>query len=78
MTATTRARRWFWLLVTTSILLMGGLYRVLASDPGPRTAALFVLVAVLLLACTVQAVRVWLALEFSARGRGRTRRGSAP
>lgn len=78
VTARTRARRWFWFLVVTAIVLMGILYRTLSSEPGPRTATLFVLVAVLLLASTVQAVRVWLALEAPGRARRRGRRGGAP
>lgn len=72
--APTRARRWFWLLLATSILLMGMLYRIAKSEPGPSTAALFLLLAVLLLGCTVQAARVWRALEAPARARRRARR----
>lgn len=71
MSARTRARRWFWVLVASAILLMGILYRAAMAEPSPGTAALFLVTAVLLLACATQAVRVWLALDADQRGRSR-------
>ena len=62
-----RALRWFWGLVTASILLMGLLYRTLKAEPGAVTGVVFFVVSLMLAVCAVQAVRVWLALEAPRR-----------
>ncbi|GAA3857543.1 hypothetical protein [Amycolatopsis tucumanensis] len=53
-----RARRWFWALTVIAILAMGGLYRELGAAPGPGTALLMLLAALVLLASSVQAARI--------------------
>lgn len=59
----TRARRWFWLLVLASVGSMGALYRTAKADPSPGTAIAFFVVAAVVLAATLQAARIWLALD---------------
>lgn len=62
-----RARRWFWALAVIAILAMGGLYRELGAQPGPVTALLTLLLALILLTATVQAARILTRLTSAPR-----------
>lgn len=69
--ASTRARRWFWLLVAIAILAMSGLYQSISADPS-MWAGLGVLgSSLLLLGATAQATRILLAMDRQQRPRPR-------
>lgn len=68
-----RARRWFWALLLTAVLAMGALYAALGGRPGPATGLAVAASSVVLLAATVQAARIMLAVERVRRSAMATR-----
>lgn len=56
--AVRRARRWFWMLTATAVLLMGALSHGLRSAPGPTTGMLVLVSSLVLAASVVQAARI--------------------
>ncbi|TQK45148.1 hypothetical protein FBY35_6692 [Streptomyces sp. SLBN-118] len=53
-----RARRWFWGLAVTAVCAAGALYEALRGAPGPGTAMLVLISALVLAASAFQAARI--------------------
>lgn len=65
VTSARLARRWFWLLTAVSVLATGALYRALQAEPSASAGLTVLLSGTVVVAATLQAARILLALRGS-------------
>lgn len=68
-----KAKRWFWALTVTTILLLGVITQELAAEPGPVTGIAVAITATLMALTATQASRLMLAIGKAAPAKRRKR-----